>query len=356
MPEKPEDSPLSVAHGAPDLPEVTVDSYNVELKDGEAFVGDRASKRAFDEILEEWRERLRRIDGDPLGAVPTRELGKKKLEKLLTEGDPEAAGLIQGAIEEFAREMVAVIRRFLRRKPWRRVERFVIGGGFSSSRIGELAIGRAAVLLKADGTVLDLVPIRHHPDEAGLIGAVHLAPAWIFSGHDGILAVDIGGSNIRAGVVEFEVKKRPNLAKAQVRRAEFWRHADEQPKRDEAVERLVSMLESLIARAAKEKLALAPFIGIGCPGVIRADGTIESGGQNLPGNWESSRFNLPRLLREAIPKIDDGKTTVILHNDAVVQGLSELPLMKDVKRWGALTIGTGLGNACFTNKAGEKKE
>ena len=26
--------------------------------------------------------------------------------------------------------------------------------------------------------------------------------------------------------------------------------------------------------------------------------------------------------------------------------------MQDVKRWGALTIGTGLGNARFTNRAG----
>jgi hypothetical protein len=354
MSDKSEDSPLSVAHGAPDLPEVTVDSYNVELREGAAFVGDRASKRAFNEILEEGRERLRRIDEDPLGAVPTEELSKKKLEKELTSGDPEAAGLIQGAIEEFAGEMVAVIRRFLRLKPWRNVERLVIGGGFAGSRIGELAIGRAAVLLKADGAELDLLPIRHHPDEAGLLGAVHLAPAWIFSGHEGILAVDIGGSNIRAGIVAFDVKKRPNHAKARVARSELWRHADEKPTRDEAVDRLIAMLESLIGRATKEKLELAPFIGIGCPGVIRADGTIESGGQNLPGNWESSRFNLPRLLREAIPEIGEAKTAVVMHNDAVLQGLSELPFMKDVKRWGVLTIGTGLGNACFTNRAEAK--
>ena len=39
-----------------------------------------------------------------------------------------------------------------------------------------------------------------------------------------------------------------------------------------------------------------------------------------------------------------------MHNDAVVQGLSEAPFMKDVKRWGVLTIGTGLGNARFTNR------
>jgi hypothetical protein len=35
----------------------------------------------------------------------------------------------------------------------------------------------------------------------------------------------------------------------------------------------------------------------------------------------------------------------------VVQGLSEVPFMQDVRRWGVLTIGTGLGNARFTNRA-----
>jgi hypothetical protein len=41
---------------------------------------------------------------------------------------------------------------------------------------------------------------------------------------------------------------------------------------------------------------------------------------------------------------------VLLHNDAVVQGLSEVPFMRDVERWGILTIGTGLGNASFVNR------
>ena len=41
---------------------------------------------------------------------------------------------------------------------------------------------------------------------------------------------------------------------------------------------------------------------------------------------------------------------VVVHNDAVVQGLSELPDMLDVERWGVMTVGTGLGNARFTNR------
>jgi hypothetical protein len=47
-----------------------------------------------------------------------------------------------------------------------------------------------------------------------------------------------------------------------------------------------------------------------------------------------------------------GFTPIItMHNDAVVQGLSELTAMRDIQRWGILTIGTGLGNARFTNGA-----
>ena len=43
-----------------------------------------------------------------------------------------------------------------------------------------------------------------------------------------------------------------------------------------------------------------------------------------------------------------------MHNDGVVQGLSEMPFMQDYKRWGVLTIGTGLGNARFTNRSKDK--
>jgi predicted NBD/HSP70 family sugar kinase len=129
-----------------------------------------------------------------------------------------------------------------------------------------------------------------------------------------------------------------------------WRHVDDKPTRDEGVARLVKMLRKLIARAEEERLDLAPFIGIGCPGVIEEDGAISRGAQNLPGNWESNSFNLPASLCRAIPKIGRYETVALVHNDGVVQGLSEVPFMQDVKHWGILTIGTGLGNARFTNR------
>jgi predicted NBD/HSP70 family sugar kinase len=342
------------AHGAARLPSVEVDSYNVELKDDEGFVGDRASKGAFNDIVDNWRKVLRRSGDDPFGDEPTESLSKKQLDELLATGDPEAAGVIHGAIEDYAQQLALVIRRFLKIKAWTGTERIVIGGGFRSHRVGELSIGRAAVILKADKIKIDLVPIRNDPDEAGLLGAAHLAPAWMFKAHDAILAVDIGGSNIRAGVVLLNIKKKPDLSKAVVWKYELWRHADEDGvKREDAIGVMVSMLERLIARAQKEKINLAPFIGVGCPGMIEPDGSIDRGAQNLPGNWASSRFNLPGALHKAIPKIGGFETSILMHNDAVVQGLSQAPFMRDVEHWGVFTIGTGLGNVRFTNREAE---
>jgi len=108
------------------------------------------------------------------------------------------------------------------------------------------------------------------------------------------------------------------------------------------------MLKHLIQGADKEGLAPAPFVGIGCPGLICDDGSIERGGQNLPGNWEAKKFNLPERLRKMIHSIAGHETSLVMHNDAVVQGLSEVPFMVKVHHWGILTIGTGLGNAHFS--------
>jgi hypothetical protein len=346
--------PSIAEHGASRLPSVELDSYNIELKDDEGFIGDRASKSAFRDIIENWRKPLRKAGDDPFGKEPSEDIPKKDLDDLLSKGDPEAAGILQGAIEDFSQELALVIRRYLKTKGWKDTERIVVGGGFRASRVGELVIGRTAVILKADKVPLDIVPIRNDPDEAGLIGAAHLAPKWLFKGHDAILAVDIGGTNIRAGVVELNTKKSPDLAKASVWKFELWRHADEKKiDREDAIKKLVGMLEDLIGKAKKEEIKLAPFIGIGCPGIITKDGAIDRGAQNLPGNWESSKFHLPSAIHKAIPKIGDDETAIVMHNDAVVQGLSETPFMTDVERWGALTIGTGLGNARFTNRKDE---
>ncbi len=348
-----EENEAPVTHGAEELPTVTVASYNLERRDKDGFIGDRANKGAFRDAINSWRKRVREGGDDPLGAVPTDDLSKKEVDALLKDPESEAAALVMAAIGDFGKALAGVIAQYLKEDSWKNTETIAVGGGFRDSKVGMMAIARAQILLKAEGLKVALKPIAHHPDEAGLIGAVHLIPSWMLKGHDAILAVDIGGTNIRAGVVKLNLGEKADFSKAKVWKSELWRHADDEPRRTATIEYLVRMIEALIAKAEKAKLALAPVIGIGCPGIIAADGSIARGGQNLPGgNWESTHFNLPEALRTAIPRITDQPTFVIMHNDAVVQGLSEVPRMKDVKSWAAVTIGTGLGNASFVNKTG----
>jgi hypothetical protein len=138
-------------HGARQLAGIAVGTYNVELRHSDGYIGDRASKGAFEALLEDWRQRLRQVGEDPLGEKSTSELKKKKLDQLLLKGDPEGAGLVHTVVEEFAQELASVTRRFLRLREWRDMQTIVVGGGLRASRIGGLAIGRAALLLKGDG-------------------------------------------------------------------------------------------------------------------------------------------------------------------------------------------------------------
>src|SRR5436305_7989836 len=133
------------------LPRVDVDGYNRELKDNGGFLGDRASKKALYALLDKWRKPLAKEGKDPFGGPPSNEIGKGELDKALTKGDSGAAGVVHAVIEDFAQELAFIIRKFLRDKSWRDTQRIVVGGGLREHRVGELAIGRADILLKADG-------------------------------------------------------------------------------------------------------------------------------------------------------------------------------------------------------------
>ena len=230
----------------------------------------------------------------------------------------------------------------------------MIGGGFRDSRVGELVIGRTSMILKADKMPIELVPVRNDPDEAGLIGAVHLAPKWLFKAHDAILAVDIGGTNIRAGVVELNLKKAADLSKAAVWKFELWRHGDEKKvDREDAVKKLVGMLDELIGKAKKEGSSSRRSSASAAPASSPRTAPSTAARRTCRATGNPANSICPARSTRRIPKIGDDETAIIMHNDAVVQGLSEAPFMTDVKRWGVLTIGTGLGNARFTNRKDE---
>jgi hypothetical protein len=252
-------------------------------------MGDRASRDAFRTLIDQIRKAVRKGGDDPLGDEDTQELSKAGLDNLLLKGEPEAAGVVHSAIEDFSQDFALIIQRFLKLKEWNDTSRIAIGGGFRASRIGEIVAGRTTVILKAQKIDVELAPIHNHPDEAGLIGAVHLAPTWMFEAFDAVLAVDIGGTNIRAGVVQLNLKKSRTLSKAKVWKFSLWRHGDEDDvKREQAVVQLGNMLKGLISAAERKRLKLAPFIGIGCPGVIEEDGSIDRGAQNRPATGKAA--------------------------------------------------------------------
>jgi hypothetical protein len=338
-------------HGALELPAFTIGSYSLALRDGNGLVGDNASRPAFQSILEAWRTLFEALHGkDPLGNKPSEEIKKKELDELLKDKGAAAAA-IHAALEDYSEQLVRVIRRFLAHKSWEGVERVIIGGGLKQSEIGAHAIKRVAKRLFQEDIHVQLRLLHHHADEGGLIGWLHLMPADIAERYRAMLAVDIGGTNIRCGIVRLPKSRHPRKAKVVI--SEKWSHArdEDTTRREHVVQGIADMLTEQIEYARKKKIELAPWVGVACPGRIRKDGSISRGTQNLPGDWAHPGFHLPRALCKRLPAIADQETRVVLHNDAVVQGLSELPYVDaDIRRWGVLTIGTGVGNACYARR------
>lgn len=80
-------------HGAERLPLMDLDSYAIELKGENGFLGDRASRRAFKAILEGWRRPLRKSGDDPFGNRSSAQINTKDLDQILWGDDVEAAAI-----------------------------------------------------------------------------------------------------------------------------------------------------------------------------------------------------------------------------------------------------------------------
>jgi hypothetical protein len=337
-------------HGAELLDAVRVTSYNLELRAGGSFVGDRGSKSAFIERLERGRIAARKRGRDPLGELDSNELSKRDIVAMIEHGPRDAAQLLEGAIDEEADALADIVGQFRRHTVWRDIRRIFVGGGFGEGKLGAMIVARTRRVLARRGTRVSIVPTSaRDADHAGLLGAPHLVPAWMLGCSNAMLAVDLGGRNVRCGIVAFTARGG-RLRHVRVEEMQLWRHADTDASRDAIVDRIVGMLRQLAHRAAREKHNLAPLVGIGCPGRIECDGHIENGAQNLPGRWQARGFRLSSRVRDRLGTIGGQRCVVIMHNDAVLQGLGELPRLEGPGAWGVLTIGTGLGNATFERR------
>jgi hypothetical protein len=336
-------------HGARHLPGLDIGAYNLALcaPDDSGFLGDRASQTAFRELLDTQR-REARTGADPFGDEPVAKLDADAIDHVLLGGDVDASHLVHAAIEHYVAAFTDVVEGFLDAPEWAQVQRIVLGGGFPATQAGGLARRRVRREVERRGLRVGVDALDHDPDDAALLGWVHLLPDDA-RGFEAYLAVDLGGTNVRCGLVESKLDDANNGACADVAERLQWRHAEDAPRRDEAVRRMAGMLNGLTAQARTLGLRLAPFVGVACPGAIDADGTIAAGAQNLPGDWEAP-FRLPDALGALLDPIDGERPRVVLHNDAVVQGLSAWPAQRDTDCWAVLTIGTGLGNAVYARR------
>src|SRR5690554_2079774 len=89
-------------HNAAQLPGITVDHYNLTLRDpeGDGFIGDRASQTAFRALLETVRRRHLTGD-DPFGKASSPQLRKQDIDLVLVGGDADAAHAVHLAVEEY---------------------------------------------------------------------------------------------------------------------------------------------------------------------------------------------------------------------------------------------------------------
>jgi hypothetical protein len=111
----------------------------------------------------------------------------------------------------------------------------VVAGGLRYSRVGDIALGRTLVLLKAAGFDVELAFIRRPLFETTLLGTVRLVPAWMLQGHDAILAVDIALQEVRGAIVTLNSKKSPDLSKVSVAHTQAWRPGERHLKGEDLV-------------------------------------------------------------------------------------------------------------------------
>ncbi|HEV7435840.1 MAG TPA: ROK family protein [Pseudorhizobium sp.] len=334
----------SQRHGATRIGDVLITSYNVELRDRDGFLGDKASVGAFLNMVDERRDEL--LAAGPCEFDHEDDLTPEHLDAILVTGTERQKHIAQEVIAAYAQRLTAVLKAHLELDAWQDIGAIIVGGGFEHTRAGKAAVVLAQELLSQSRNAPPLQLLRHHPDEAGLIGCIHLVPEATENEAGAILACDIGGTNFRCGIVQLPSGEDRSVAK--VRASDKWRHGGRDQRREEALDHLVAMLCNLAGHARQRAIRLMPFVGVACPGIIQSDGRIERGAQNLPGNWEDARFNLPKMLEERLSGMADlCSTEVRMHNDAVVQGLSEELNVRDKDEWAIVTIGTGFGNATF---------
>lgn len=249
---------------------------------------------------------------------------------------------IELVLNRMGKNLGRVIKKLLGWNYWKGVERIYVGGGLSEGRSGDIIVDSANEFLRENSNQsLDLRKINYHPAVVALIGITYFIPVE----NRNVVTVDLGGGNLRTGIVNPPEGNR--MVEVYYSRFIHWQELGLE--REGLADLIASEIASCLNRSEKLDVDISEYIGIGVPAAAE-DGRITGKDRNLPGDWSDPEFRLSEIINEKIRKetnFNDFK--YVIKNDAVSQGLSEIPFAGDVKDWGILTIGTGLGNARFRN-------
>jgi len=146
-----------------------------------------------------------------------------------------------------------------------------------------------------------------------------------------ILAVDLGGTNVRVAAVNPQGRI---LHK-------FTFPTEASRGREKVVENIISKIQEFLVRFPDEEFEVLGG-GFGIPGAIVLDRGIVSQSPNLPG-WED--FDIRSQLSEGL------RMPIFIENDANSFSLGEgwLGAARDVKDFCCLTLGTGVGGGIVLN-------
>ena len=113
-----EDAPALV-QGARELPRVIIEGYGQDVRTKDGYFGDLASNPAFRQLVKDLRGALSEGGGDPIENEPA-ELTRRRIDKLLKEGDAPSVGVIVSAVEQFAQNLARVVKALCKLKNWAR--------------------------------------------------------------------------------------------------------------------------------------------------------------------------------------------------------------------------------------------
>ncbi len=249
---------------------------------------------------------------------------------------------IEKALVKMGQNLGRVLERLTNWSYWKNTEEVFIGGGLSEGVSGDILIREAkSYLSKNKENSIELKKIHYHPSVAGLIGTTYFLPQKVRG--DTILAVDLGGGNLRTGLIT----STPNMKETLVHYTNLlnWRTLDLDKK--SLVDLIVQEVLDCLKVGKQLDIKISEYGGIAIPALLDDEGFITGKDRNLPGDWTKTDFHMPSIIENKIKERGFKPMKFIAQNDVVCQGLSELPFMQDVKEWGILTVGTGLGNARF---------